>query len=123
MNTTLHSSKGPRALHIDFALYTEGDQGFKEELILLIIANLHEFKALLDQAIQQNNFDIFSKGVHKMHTTLDMLNDKDLTELVTQLNDITLNNDTRKHERITLFNTLCEDIISSLQNELEASRK
>ena len=102
-----------RPLYVDFDLYTDGDTGFKGELILLLIGNLRELLRAWQDATTQNSQEIFRLTSHKVKPTLSILNDIELTILVEDLNLRIFDTNTG-----LLFSRICEDIISSLEKEI-----
>lgn len=74
-----------RPLHINFELYTEGDQEYKKELTSLLIANVRELQKALPEAIQQHNHGLFHDTCHKVKVTLSMLEDEELNRIVEEL--------------------------------------
>jgi hypothetical protein len=61
--------------------YTDDDLAFKRELITLMINNLRE----LSQAVRQNEFAIFEAIAHKTKSTLTILEDAEINQLVADL--------------------------------------
>ena len=108
---------GNRPLFIDFNLHTDGDEVFKKELITLMIDNLRELLSAQDHSQKKNDHSFFLKACHKMKSTLTMLDDKELLQVVHELSDPLLNFDGQKTGRIKKFTTLCEGIIKSLDKE------
>jgi HPt (histidine-containing phosphotransfer) domain-containing protein len=108
---------GNRPLFINFDLHTDGDNDFKKELIALMIENMRELIWAQNRSHQQNDHSFFLKACHKMKSTLAMLDDKELLQVVHELSDPILNLDGQKPERVKRFVTLCEGIIKSLDKE------
>ena len=106
MNSKILGSSSMRPLFIDFDAYTDGDDDFKKELIVLIIDNLRE----LQQILSPNSYDIqvFHKVCHKVKATLVMLDDSEMMETIEQLKIMT------NHSQLNLLDKICEDIIESL---------
>ena len=109
-----------RPLNIDFDLHTDGDAEFKRELVSLMIADIGELQKSLSQATRLNNPDIFLKGSHKSKTTVDMVNDQELTLLVEELEaQIVQDKYIRSavfEDKILLFNKLSTELLSSLSD-------
>jgi CheY-like chemotaxis protein len=87
---TMKDASGDRAmrpLFIDFELYTDGDDAFKVEFTQLMIDNLHELKESIQQSLRSNNGELFSLKYHKVASTIEMLNDAELTEGLDALRD------------------------------------
>jgi hypothetical protein len=87
MNSKILGSSSMRPLFIDFDAYTDGDDDFKKELIVLIIDNLRE----LQQILSPNSHDIqvFHKVCHKVKATLVMLDDSEMMVTIEQLKIMT----------------------------------
>lgn len=106
-----------RVLRIDFNTYTEGDEDYKKKLISMLIVNILELQRAQLLADCQNSHVIFLNACHKMIFTLKILNDNDLNEVILQLKDTLLTPVETKKHAITLFNTVCDEIIRSLEKE------
>lgn len=76
-----------RPLFIDFELYTDGDDAFKLEFTQLMIDNLRELEESIQQSLRSNNGGLFSLKYHKVASTIEMLNDVELTESLDALRD------------------------------------
>ncbi|MEX1241105.1 MAG: hypothetical protein WEB30_15380 [Cyclobacteriaceae bacterium] len=112
-----------RQLYIDFDVYTEGDQEYKMELVLLLIDNLIEFRQTLTDSIQQNNSRLFLDACHKATVTLSMLEDKELNELIEELkrNILEIHKVSRWMMRLDRFQDVCDLIIISLRKEINGA--
>jgi len=108
-NSRIFGSSSARPLYIDFDAYTDGDQEFKKELIVLIIDNLHELKHMLRP--QLHDIQVFHKVCHKIKATLVMLNDVEMMDIIEQLKIMT------NHSQLTQLDKICDDIIESLDKE------
>jgi len=75
------------ALHIDFDKYTDGDVDFKRELISLIAIDIMELHRCIVNAFKLNDAELLRKGCHKASTTLEMINDPELTTLIHALKE------------------------------------
>lgn len=106
-----------RPLCIDFNTLTDGDEVYKKKLISMLIVNVLELQRAQLLADSQNNPVIFLTACHKMTFTLEILNDDDLNEFVRQLKNPLLVPGESKPYMITLFNTVCDEIIRSLEKE------
>lgn len=116
MKTSLKTSRN-RELVIDFDLYTDGDMAFKQELISLMVNNLKELEASLVHCLEQHTVDIFRKTAHKVKPTISMLSDHALIEAIAALEVPDAGTiDPQKANRVQV---LCNDIIKSLENEVE----
>jgi hypothetical protein len=108
MNSILGKSSA-RPLFIDFDAYTDGDQDFKKELIVLMIDNLRELQQILRP--ESHDIQIFHKVCHKVKATLVMLDDAEVLEIIEQLKIMT------NHSQLDQLNQICGDIIESLGRE------
>lgn len=100
-----------RPLFIDFDAYTDGDPEFKKEITDLMIDNLQEMQQVLGEATRQKDVVLFQRVCHKIKATLDMLEDRELLDIVQQLKtDIT------NMEQAQDLDRICAEIIISLHN-------
>jgi hypothetical protein len=74
-----------RLLHVDFDLHADDDLGFKNELIGLMIVNLHELRHALELSLQQMDMSYFRKACHKVSSTMSLLADSEFNEIVEAL--------------------------------------
>lgn len=107
-----------RALFIDFDLYAENDLDFKMELIELMVENLHELQQACCYSIEQNNPEHFGRACHKVKTTLSMLADTEYDAIVEELKNSSVD-----QGRVSFFNKLTVEIITSLLNEKRLSTR
>jgi hypothetical protein len=112
MTNKISESARLRPLFIRFDDYTDGDAGFKKELIELMIDNLVELRQTLRLASQQNDVHLFRRVCHKIKPTLDMLGDRELLDTIEDLKSMTAD-----PLQITLMTQICTDIIESLGKE------
>jgi hypothetical protein len=105
-----------KPLNIDFNLYTDGDEEFKQELVVLMIENLQELQGSLQATIKENKVDILSVCTHKIKVTLAMIDDKDVNQLIeeikTEFSDVPKRND-----NIRALDYLCSCIIRTLSKD------
>jgi hypothetical protein len=107
----ISGSSVSRTLFIDFDLYTDGDEEFKQELIDSMIDNLVEMQQVLQEASQRNDAGLFQGVCHKIKPTLEMLADVELLDTVSKLKvNVT------DPANITLLNRICKGIVQSLKN-------
>lgn len=116
MNISILQSTTNRPLFIDFDQYTDGDVAFKKELIVLMIDNLKEIQAALKEATQKNALDIFEKTCHKIKPTLSMLEDKNFNDTIQGVKE-EFSNGSKKEQQVNIFNSMCHQIIKSLEKE------
>lgn len=67
-----------RLIQSNLKQFTEGDPQFKAELVLSMIANLNELRQSIKEAILLTP-DIYYNTVHKLATTLAVINDDELS--------------------------------------------
>jgi CheY-like chemotaxis protein len=111
-----------RELFIDFNVYTDGDDGFKHELITLMIGNLEELNIAVLNTRSNDDKNELHRITHKVKATIAMLNDCELTEMISVLEAIDVN-ETGYKEVKNKFLNLNEIIIARLQEEAEAVNK
>lgn len=100
-----------RPLFIDFDAYTDGDPEFKKEITDLMIDNLQEMQQVLGEAAQKNDVVLFQRVCHKIKATLDMLEDRELLDIVHHLKE-----DIKNEEQARDLNRICAEIIISLHD-------
>jgi len=107
----LQNSDNVRPLFIDFETHTDGDSVFKKELIGLMIDDIREL-----YHAQHNGKEVFLKICHKIKATLEILNDKDLNDVLAQLRNPAISAQ-QQDEALRLFAGLCEALVKSLLRE------
>ncbi len=117
MSTSSQKSVINKPLSVDFDLHTDGDEEFKNELIVLMIDNVKELHESLNKSVKVNNMDAFKEACHKVKPTISILNDKDLVDTIELLKNPI--EDAKKADAIVLFNSLCEYLIKGLEEELK----
>jgi len=108
-----------KTLTIDFSLYTDGDPSFKNELVLMMIDNMKELLESFDSSKAVNDLSGFRKTVHKVMSTLSIIDDQDLISVIERLKD-PVGTDAR--ENAAVFKSLCANIIDFLTGELDAAQ-
>lgn len=103
-----------RPLFIDFDIHTDGDQDFKIELVTLMIDNIHELQSSF-ASIDRNGHESFIKAVHKMKSTIEIINDKDFSDVIARFRS---EEEVRKKNNAIVFDSLCNEIVLSLQQEI-----
>jgi hypothetical protein len=106
-----------KTLHIDFDLYTDGDDDFKQELVSLIVADIKELQKCLALTAELNELNILHRGLHKSKTTLEMINDPELVHLLDEFKMKIENGKTDGHPsspEIGPLVKLFEELIESL---------
>jgi hypothetical protein len=109
MNSRILGKSSARPLFIDFDTYTDGDQDFKKELIVLIIDNLRELQQMLRP--ESHDIQLFHRVCHKIKATLVMLDDSEMLEIVEQLKIMT------NYSQLDQLDRICADVIESLGKE------
>jgi DNA-binding response OmpR family regulator len=116
--SNMKKASGLRPLYIDFDQHTDGDPEFKRELVSLLIADIAELQKCLVTAIRSNNPDIFLKGCHKSRTTMEMMNDREFSLILQELEERIVQEKYLRsavlEEQILLFNKLSTDVLESL---------
>lgn len=112
MNSNIDRTMIKRALFIDFDLYADNDPDFKNELIQLMVDNLHELQQAYHDSVEQHNTEGFKKICHKVKTTLCMLADREFYAVVEELKNSGVDQD-----RVSFFNQLISEITAGLLNE------
>jgi len=105
-----------KKLSIDFNIYTDGDQNFKNELVSLMIDNINELR----QALLSGVREFFYATCHKVKATLTMLDDKELSAVVEELKSLDISNGSANgvNEKYLIFNGLCNEVIENLSAEI-----
>jgi hypothetical protein len=108
-----------RKLNINFNVYTDGDEGFKQELAALMINNMDELGRSVEQACERGGNDALHRVIHKVKPTLGMLNDLEIIETIEKLKNTDIK-DTAFQKLKKQFNSLNQQIISALRKELKS---
>lgn len=115
------STRTLRPLHIRFDAYGAGDdKEFKYELMVLMTGSIGELKSAAQNAFSQGETDRLKKAVHKAKSTLMLINDPELLQVVDDLSGtISTGNgsDGHKREVLSRFNQVCDSIVESLEHE------
>jgi hypothetical protein len=93
-------------------LYTYGDPEFRPVLIDSMINNLLELQQELYISTMRQDPDIFLRAVHKSKTTLSILDNSELSDVVEELKCLT-----NRRKRIVIFDVLCSEVIRYLREE------
>jgi CheY-like chemotaxis protein len=113
---------GQRKLFIDFDVYTDGDDGFKHELITLMVGNLEELNITILNTRSNEDQNELHRITHKVKATLAMLNDCELSEIISVLEVMDVNEIGYKEVKNKFLN-LNELVIANLRSEAEAANK
>ncbi|GHN00792.1 hypothetical protein WSM22_22810 [Cytophagales bacterium WSM2-2] len=106
-----------RELFIDFQVYTDGDLEFKNELISLMINNIHELR----QTILTGSQELFLSVSHKVKATITMLDDSELSGMMDEFRSLVKAQvtPTELSEKRLLLSGICSEIVESLAFELK----
>jgi CheY-like chemotaxis protein len=107
-----------RKLNIDFNVYTDGDDEFKNELTSLMINNLNELEKSVNQVFETGGNEAFHRTIHKVKPTLGMLNDSEMTEIIDLLKVVD-HHDEAFEELKKQFLSLNQQVIDALEKELK----
>jgi CheY-like chemotaxis protein len=66
---------------------TDGDVEFRKELAQLLAGNVLELMTNIQTALQKNDPEVFIRSVHKTKTTLSILNDTELLDLINRIQE------------------------------------
>lgn len=105
------SNSSRQSFSIDFDLYTDGDEEFKQELIALIISNIKELKWAMDQGVA-----VFKKVCHKIKSTTVIINDSDFDTLISFLS-VEQTDQAEKLSKENLLTKQCDIIIKYLEDK------
>lgn len=107
-----------RPLSIDFNSYTDGDSDFKHELISHLIGNIKELQQSLSGLDPHTSIN-FTQVLHKVKTTVMMLDDVEFTGMIEELKAAKISNYPLEFfkRKIELFNILCDQLVESLAAE------
>jgi hypothetical protein len=110
-----------KPLNIDFDLYTDNDEDFKHQLLILIISNLNELQQAMFFSLQNNEVESFSKASHKVHATLVILEDPELDYAIAEMKAtlaLSPENNDSVLQKVSVLEELCNGIIISIEKEL-----
>jgi CheY-like chemotaxis protein len=104
-----------RELFINFEQYTDGDLGFKKELVSLMINNIQEFQQSLFSGVKES----FLSVSHKVKATIAMLNDSEFTDMADEFKSLIKSHSitSELNDKRSILNMLCNDIVDSLTFE------
>jgi PAS domain S-box-containing protein len=103
-------------------IYTEGNLGFKREMIGALIRNIEELKSALHTSLTSKDPNAFQEAAHKCKTTLTMLGDSELLKVVDEVR-LALEHEHSGALNVILdqrFNKLVKEMIEGLSEELES---
>jgi CheY-like chemotaxis protein len=118
----ISESEEARDLFIDFNSYTDGDDEFKRELIMLMIDNIQDLQNSVKQSHFRHDAQLFDKILHKVKPTLSMLDDNEVTEILAQLQTAGLEEQPCQEIAERSFQILGQ-IATALQDEADAANK
>ena len=93
-------------------LYTYGDPEFRPVLIDSMIDNLLELQQELYISTMKQDPEVFLRAAHKSKTTLSILDNSELSDIVEELKSLT-----NRRKRIVIFDVLCSEVIRYLREE------
>lgn len=114
------AQESSRKLNIDFDMYTDGDQEFKGELISLVINNMCELEEVVNRMHMETDPEYFDKTLHKVKTTLVMVNDSEHAEILDLIKAMSPK-DSAFQELKNQFNIINRQIINALQEEIRVN--
>jgi hypothetical protein len=109
-------STSKRALFADFPSHVGDDAAFKNELIILMIANVLELKRAVDLSMGKFDELRFAAVCHKVNTTMFILDDMEFSATVD-----TIRRNGENTEKLIFFDSLCSQVIATLQAELSVT--
>jgi CheY-like chemotaxis protein len=121
----LSNSVEPRPLRIKFDLYADSDDGFKIELLQLMMINIRELQQACYKAFYSADARTYQAISHKVKSTLILLDDREFTYMVDDLKHsfITGTKQELLQEKVDKFNFLSESIMKTLEQELLALKE
>lgn len=102
-------------------IYIESDHQTKRELALTIIKNIEELKERLYQSLDTKDADRFEESLHKVKTTLHIMDDREFFAISADLLSHITNQGKSPAEfakKIKEFETISQKIISGLKEEI-----
>jgi CheY-like chemotaxis protein len=117
----LASNIDPRPLRIKFDLYNGSDDGFKAELVQLMMNNIQELQHSCYKAFYSGETRAYQIVAHKVKSTLILLDDREFMYLVDDLKHAfqIAERQSILKEKVVRFNCLTEGIMKTLENEME----
>lgn len=111
----------PEASRLSLQQFTEGDSDYKKQLIEQISQNIKELIEVTRSSIQHGNADSYNRIVHKLSTTIRILNIPDFTQIIEELR-LHLNQ-TENHTEIPAeitnqFERISARVLRELKNEM-----
>ena len=94
-----------------------GDESFNKELLTLFCTSSKETLANMDLAIQQKDFESFSKLAHKIKFSINLIGSEELKKIVLELEN---NNEYSQNETLNnyqLFKTKVQLMIEHIEAE------
>lgn len=113
MDTTTLKIRTSIADNLD--IYADGDTAFRNELKGLMIKDLEELTASLQD---QGNSSDFNKSVHKIKVTLEIINCREFFCLIDELGGLfSLKRSSVLADKLPEFYTLCGCVIAAIREE------
>lgn len=109
-----------RPLLIDFDKYTDGDPDFKNALISHLIDNVKELQQSLPDMGSNTSIN-FIQVLHKIKTTLTMLNDSEFIQTLEEIKSSIISNHPFEFfsRKLKSLSWLCDQVIESLGAEIK----
>jgi CheY-like chemotaxis protein len=110
-----------RPLRLKLDLYADNDPEFQRDLVLLMITNLRELQQASYKAYYADDVRALQTVVHKVKSTLILLDDMEYSYIVDDLKQSFLHGEKNDdvYEKINHFNTFTESIIKTLNQEVD----
>jgi CheY-like chemotaxis protein len=110
----------PGQININFHGMVEHDPVFQQELMVLMVQNLRELQLASYRAYYATDKNILLSAIHKIKSTITMLNDKILLHALEELKDTFLTGGklTDRQSKISSLNMVTENIIRSIESML-----
>lgn len=104
-------------LSVKLDVYADGNLEFKKELAGLIVENLKELQGVIHQIGKENNVDDLKRAIHKVKTSLAILGNDELSELVGAIRDRAMTGDHTDLVAMTQrYDIMTNQITTSLLN-------
>lgn len=111
----------PASIANSLDMYTEGNLGFKKELIGHLMKNIEELKSSLETSMNSKDAGPFHTAAHKCKTTLTMLGDHELLKVVDEVRHaLELQQGVLSTILDQKFAKLVKETMEGLSEELEA---
>jgi CheY-like chemotaxis protein len=108
----------PRKINLKIAGISDSDTDFQNELMVLMIQNLRELQLAAYKAYYAADKNILLASIHKIKSTITILNDKILLQAIDELKDVFITNTKHPDQqtKISALNIITENIIRSIES-------